>query len=346
MPAKGIRVSRSWLVTGGAGYIGTHIVAALIRAGDRVVVLDDLSTGHAKRLHGLAPLVRGSVHDVDLVARVLRRHDVNAVIHAAARTEVSASFADPAGFHRANVGGLQSVLAAMSAADVRRLVFASSAAVYGAGLGGPLAETGALRPLNPYGWSKLHGEQLLHDHAVRHGLRFVVLRYFNVAGTDDPQWLQANGPSVLSTLCDALLAGTPPQINGADYLSRDGTCVRDFIHVADVADANLAVAALLDRPGCAATFNVGRGVGSTIGELIAELGRLTGLPVAATVGPRRAGDVCHSVADISKLRHELGWQARHSLAQIIATHWEGCQAAVRPASLPIARSATTGLFAS
>lgn len=148
-----------------------------------------------------------------------------------------------------------------------------------------------------------------------------MLRYFNVAGTDDPQWLQAN--------CDALLAGTPPRINGADYLSRDGTCVRDFIHVADVAHANLAVAALLDRPGCAATFNVGRGVGTTIGELIAELGRMTGLPVTATVGPRRAGDVCHSVADVSRLRHEIGWQARHSLAQIIATHWKACHASVR-----------------
>lgn len=327
--------SQSWMVTGGAGYIGAHVVAALTRAGDRVVVLDDLSTGRAERLDGLTRLVRGSVHDTGLVTRTLVAHRIDAVIHAAARTDVPTSVADPAGFHRANVGGLKSVLAAMSAADVHRMLFASSAAVYGAGVGLPFSEAAPLKPENPYGWSKLHGEQLLHDHAYEHGLRFVALRFFNVAGCADPHWFAPGGPSVLNAFCAALLAGTPPRINGANYPSRDGTCVRDFIHVADVADVHLAVADLLDRPGCACTFNVGRGEASTIGEVLAQLGQLSGRDLAPRIEPRRDGDVGHSVADAGKLRRELGWQPAHSFEQIVASHWQACQAgtaATRPVS--------------
>lgn len=318
--------SRSWMVTGGAGYIGAHVVAALTRAGDRVVVLDDLSTGLAERLDGLAPLVRGSVHDTGLVTRTLVGHRLDSVIHAAARTDVSASVADPQGFQHANVGGLLSVLAAMSAADVHRMLFASSAAVYGAGVGLPFSESARLKPENPYGWSKLHGERLLAGHARQRGLRFVALRFFNVAGCADPRWLTPGGASVLSAFCAAVLAGTPPQINGADYPSRDGTCVRDFIHAADVADVHLAVADLLDRPGCASTFNVGRGQSSTIGEVLAQLDHLSGRDLAPWILPRRDGDVGHSVADVSKLGRELDWQATHSLEQIVASHWQACQA--------------------
>lgn len=316
---------RSWLVTGGAGYIGAHLVAALTRNGDRVAVLDDLSTGYAGRVDGLAPLVRGSVHDVDLVMRTLRGHQVNAVIHTAGRKDVPASLADPACFYRANVGGLQALLTAMSTAAVSRLLFSSSAAVYGAGTGHRLTEAAPLRPVNPYGWSKLHGERLLHAHAANHGLRFVALRYFNVAGTENPHWLEPDSPSVLSALCAALRAGTSPRINGHDYPSRDGTSVRDFVHAADVAEAHLAVAGLLDRAGCAATFNVGTGVGRTMGELLTDLGALTGRPLAPLRGPRRSGDVAHSVADINQLRRTVGWQAGHSFSQIITSHWNACQ---------------------
>ncbi|MDT0263887.1 NAD-dependent epimerase/dehydratase family protein [Jatrophihabitans lederbergiae] len=205
------------------------------------------------------------------------------------------------------------------------MLFSSSAAVYGAGTGHRLAEVAPLIPVNPYGWSKLHGERLLHAHAAKDGLRFVALRYFNVAGTENPHWLEPASPSVLSALCAALQAGTPPQINGHDYPSRDGTSVRDFIHAADVAQAHLAVAGLLDRDGCAATFNVGTGVGHTIGELLTHLGMLTGRPLSRLRGPRRAGDVAHSVADVNQLRRTVGWQAGHSFTQIISSHWNACQ---------------------
>jgi len=329
-----------WLVTGGAGYIGSHVVAALTKAGERVVIMDDLSSGHAEPIGEMAPLVVGTVHDGALMRRTLATHRVTAVVHTAARKDAAASVHDPAGFRRANIGGLHSVLAAMRDVGVARLVFSSSAAVSGPS-DRPVRESAPLAPGTPYGWTKAEGERLLARAAARYGLRYVALRYFNVAGAGDPRLADLDSPSVLSAMCRAVLTGGQPVVYGSDYPTPDGSCIRDFIHVADVAEAHRAVSGLLEHPGCAHTFNVGTGHGSSIRQVLTALQDSCGQPVVATVGARRPGDIPTSVANVDHLRTVAGWSARHSLPDIVTSHWRACgvlpreSGRSRPPLLPI-----------
>jgi UDP-glucose 4-epimerase len=316
---------RAWLVTGGAGYIGSHVVRALEEAGERVVVLDDLSTGVADRVHH-STLVRADVLDSTAVARACVEHGVVGVIHLAAKKSVQESVADPLLYYRENVEGLRSLLEAGARAGVRSLVFSSSAAVYGEVTHEPVTEDDLARPSNPYGRTKLIGEQMIREVAAATGLRWVALRYFNVAGAREPVLADRASVGLIPSTLRRLAAGAGPQIFGRDYPTSDGTCVRDFIHATDVASAHVAAAlALVEREVNEVTVNIGSGAGTSVLEVAEAARSIAGVadePWSQIVWqPRRAGDPAYSVAAVDRARELLGWQARAGLHEMISSEW-------------------------
>ncbi|MEU5720114.1 UDP-glucose 4-epimerase GalE [Streptomyces sp. NPDC020403] len=315
----------TWLITGGAGYIGTHVARAMAGAGERVVVLDDLSTGVGQRLPAEIPLVRGSASDRDRVDRVLAEHAVTGVVHLAAKKQVGESVEKPLLYYRENVGGLGVLLEAVVAAGVRRFVLSSSAAVYGVPDVDLIDEAVPCAPINPYGETKLAGELLVRAAGRAYGLSTACLRYFNVAGAAEPRLSDTGVHNVVPMFFDRLTRGEAPRIFGADYPTPDGTCVRDYIHVADLADAHLAVArALTERPvGGDLTVNVGRGEGVSVRELAGLVGEVTGLPAEPVIEPRRPGDAPRAVASAARLTAELGWSARLGVREMVESAWEG-----------------------
>lgn len=320
-----------WLVTGGAGYIGGHTVRALREHGDAVVVLDDLSTGLAERVDDDVPLVRASILDEDAVAAALSEHRIDGVMHFAARKSVPESVTRPLYYWRENVEGLRSVLAACERAGVGRFVYSSSAAVYGATPGGAVGEDDPCEPVNPYGTTKLVGEWLLADVHRASGLRYVALRYFNVAGARDARLADRGQANLVPIALDAVAHGTAPTVFGTDYDTPDGSCVRDFVHVDDLADAHVAATSLLDAP-CAETLNVGVGRGFSVLEVMATVARVAGRPADPVVAERRPGDPASVVADVSRIAERLGWRARHDLEDIVSSAWEARVSRSAPAS--------------
>ena len=317
----------TWLVTGGAGYIGSHVVEAMRDAGEAVVVLDDLSTGDQDRVPGI-PVVVGSVLDPDLVQRVIREHDIHGVVHLAAKKQVEESVRRPLLYYRENVEGLRVLLDAVVSAGVESFVFSSSAAVYGAPDVDLVREDVECRPVNPYGRTKLIGEQMLSEVAAATGLRHVSLRYFNVAGAARPELADRGAANLVPMVFERLTARTAPRIFGDDHPTPDGTCIRDFIHVSDIASAHVAAArALADGRLRALTANIGRGEGVSVREMIETIRRVTGTAdepwAAPVVEPRRAGDPARVVASADVLRDTLGWQAQHGLDDMVASAWAG-----------------------
>lgn len=315
----------TWLITGGAGYIGSHVVAAMHAAGDRLVVLDDLSTGRAERLPDV-PLVVGSVLDQPLVSRALRVHDVEGIIHIAAKKQIEESVRAPLTYYRENVEGLRLLLEAAAGARVRSIVFSSSAAVYGSPDVDLVHEDVAQRPVNPYGESKLVGEWMIRSVAAATGLRYVVLRYFNVAGAAAPELRDVGRTNLMPMVFEQLKAGRPPRVFGDDYPTPDGTCIRDFVHVADVASAHVRAArALSGGEVDALTANVGRGEGVSVREMIDTIRAVTGTATQPwsepRVEPRRAGDPARVVASADRLRDTLGWQARFDVEAMVRSAW-------------------------
>ncbi|WP_345410149.1 UDP-glucose 4-epimerase GalE [Actinomycetospora chlora] len=310
-------------MTGGAGYIGAHTARALRARGDAVVVLDDLSSGLAERVDDDVALVRASVLDGDAVAAAITEHRLDGVMHFAARKSVPDSVARPLHYWHENVEGLRTVLAAATGAGVERFVYSSSAAVYGATSGAAVAEDAACAPVNPYGTTKLAGEWLLADLHAATGLRYVALRYFNVAGARDARLADRGRENLVPIALDAVAAGRAPTVFGTDYDTPDGSCVRDFVHVDDLADAHVAATALLDDPDrpCAETLNVGVGRGYSVLEVVAAIARATGRPVEPVRGGRRPGDPPAVVADTTRIRERLGWTARHDLDDIVTSAW-------------------------
>jgi len=316
------------LVTGGAGYIGSVVAAQLVAAGHEVTVLDDLSTGFADAVPPGATFVKGTLRDS--TAEVLS-DGIDAVLHFAAKSLVGESVRDPAKYWSNNLGGTISLLEAMREIGVRTIVFSSTAAVYGEPERTPILETDPTRPTNPYGASKVAVDTTLSEFCRLYGFGAVSLRYFNVAGADQGaggRWLgERHNPE--THLIPAVLAaaeqGRPVQIFGDDYPTPDGTCVRDYIHVTDLADAHLRALAAT-RPGEHRVYNLGNGAGFSVREVIEVCREVTGIDIGADVGPRRAGDPAVLVASSARIQSELGWRASRDLRAMAADAWRFTQA--------------------
>jgi UDP-glucose 4-epimerase len=311
----------TWLVTGGAGYIGLHVVEALRAAHNDVVVLDDLSTGRADLVD--VPLVRGSVHDAALLRTTIREHDVRGVVHLAAKKQVGESVERPLHYYRENVDGLITLLEVLRETGVDVLVFSSSAAVYGMPDVEFVTESTPTVPLSPYGETKLVGEWLTRAAATAYGLRFALLRYFNVAGAGRPELSDTGVTNLVPMVFQRLTDGKPPMLFGDDYPTPDGSCVRDYIHVADLARAHVAALEHLVGGGENLLLNVGRGEGASVLELLAVVAEVTGLPTDPEVLPRRAGDPARVVASAELIRDTLGWTAEHDVREMVSSAWAG-----------------------
>lgn len=298
---------------------------AMTGAGKRVVVLDDISTGIEGRLPADVPLVRGSASDRALLDRVLAEHEVTGVVHLAAKKQVGESVEKPLVYYRENVTGLAVLLEAVVAAGVRRFLFSSSAAVYGVPDTELITEETPCAPINPYGETKLAGEWLVRATGRAHSVSTACLRYFNVAGAAEPELSDTGVYNVVPMIFDRLTRGEAPRIFGDDYPTPDGTCVRDYIHVADLADAHLAVARRLSEPGFAGdlTVNIGRGEGVSVRELADLVGEVSGLPAEPVIEPRRPGDAARAVASAARMTEELGWTARRGVREMVESAWEG-----------------------
>jgi UDP-glucose 4-epimerase len=313
------------LITGGAGYIGAHVVRSLLQDGAAVVVLDDLTTGTASRVDPAATFVEGTVRDRALVGQVLREHAVTGVVHIAAKKQVAESVADPLLYYRENVDGLVALLDACRDASVDRFVFSSSAATYGLPDVDLVDEQTPGVPLSPYGESKLVGEWLLRDCERAYGLRAMLLRYFNVAGAATPELSDTGVFNLVPMVFERLEAGQRPRVFGGDYPTPDGTCVRDFVHVADIADAHRAAARALDDGAPGATYNIGRGEGASVLDVLAVVAEVTGRDTTPDVVDRRPGDPARVVAAVDRIRDGLGFSAAHDLRSMVESAWAGWQ---------------------
>jgi UDP-glucose 4-epimerase len=319
----------SVLVTGGAGYIGSHTVHALVEAGESVVVVDNLSTGFAAFLPQGVPLVVGDAGDEPLVEGVIAQHGVASIIHFAGSVVVPDSVRDPLGYYRNNTMTTRSLLNAAVKQGVNRFIFSSTAAVYGNPDQMPVREDAPTRPLSPYGSSKLMTEIMLHDTASAHRMSYVVLRYFNVAGAD-PQarmGLATIGATHLLKIAVEAATGQRAKIDvyGTDYPTPDGSCIRDFIHVTDLAQAHRAALSYLRDGGASVTLNCGYGRGYSVLETIEAVRRVSGRNFAVQYAPRRPGDIMTMVADTGRMRATLDWTPQYDHLETIAAHalaWE------------------------
>jgi len=320
------RDTNVWMVTGGAGYIGGHTVPRLLGAGHRVVVLDDLSTGMPHRLPEGAAMVNASVLDTDAVAAALKEHRVTGVIHFAAKKSVPESVADPMLYYQQNVGGTISLLTAMLRAGTMKLVYSSTAAVYGVPDREVVTEDGPAVPINPYGRSKLTCEQMIKSVGEAHGLSWLSLRYFNAVGADGASLSDRGISNLFPLVFKAFADGRPVLVTGDDFDTPDGTGVRDYIHVADLADAHVAAVGRLSRGPAGEIVNVGTGRGYSVLEVLAALEEVTGRKVPYVVGPRRPGDPAKVVACVERARHVLGWSAKRDLKEMVSSAWHARQA--------------------
>ena len=308
------------LVTGGAGYIGSHVVRLLAERGDEVVIVDDMSNGIASRVSGHA------IEEIDLAASdaeealvsVMQRHGVEAVIHFAAKKQVGESVERPVWYYRQNVNGLANLLAAIDRQGVERLVFSSSAAVYGIPDVNLVEEDIDCRPINPYGQTKLIGEWMIDNARIATNLKAVKLRYFNVAGAGWPDLADTAVMNLIPIVLDRVKRGEQPVIFGSDYDTPDGTCIRDYIHVKDLAEAHIAALDYLATGETSqSSFNVGTGEGASVAEVIDAMARGMNQEIVPIRGERRAGDPPKLVADVSRIAAELSWKAEFRLEDIV-----------------------------
>lgn len=314
------------LVTGGAGYIGSHAVRRLVELNHRVIVLDDLSKGHREAVDAKATFVRGNTADTELVDQILKEHSIEAVLHFAAFIEVGESVADPEKYYRNNFSAAVSLLGSMARAGVKKFVFSSTAATYGNPIRTPIDESHPNAPINPYGMSKRMVEIALEDFRKAYDLGYTCLRYFNVAGASpDGKIGEAHEPEshlIPRILLAARDGQAAAQIFGTDYDTKDGTCVRDYIHVVDLVEAHV-LALNSSQPGLGRFYNLGSESGFTVKEVIAACERVTGRKLTVEEKPRRAGDPAVLVASSARIREELGWERKYpDLETIIGHAWQ------------------------
>jgi UDP-glucose 4-epimerase len=311
----------TWLITGGAGYIGAHVVHAMRASGFPVIVLDDLSTGSTTRIPGI-PLVVGSVGDGALVRRTISDGGVTGVIHLAGKKQAAESISQPLTYYQHNVEGLRCLLEAAAGAGLTAFVFSSSAAVYGMPSADLVTEDTACHPQSPYGITKLVGEWMIRDTARATGMRYANLRYFNVAGAARPELADRNASNLIPVTIQRLRTGQSPRIFGDDYPTPDGTCIRDYIHVADVASAHVAAARAVSSGELQSlTANVGRGQGASVREVLRVIQRVSESGLDPVVDGRRPGDPARVVASASRIQRVLGWTARYGLDEMISSAW-------------------------
>ena len=318
----------SWLVTGGAGYIGSHVVRAFAEQGIDTVVVDDLSSGRHAFLPTGARFVQGTILDGPQLENTIERFDVQGVVHLAGFKYAGVSVSRPLHTYQQNVTGTATLLAAMAAKGVDRIVFSSSAAVYGTPDVDLVTEDTEQHPESPYGESKLVGEWIIADQGRAEGLRHTSLRYFNVVGSGTTEVFDPSPHNLFPLVFEALIEGRTPRINGDDYPTPDGTCVRDYIHVADLAAAHVVAAKRLDAgEPLEPVYNLGSGDGSSVGEIMQTVAAVTGIEFTPEVGPRRPGDPARIVASGDLAARDLDWKMRHTLSQMVESAWEARRAA-------------------
>ena len=316
----------TWLITGGAGYIGAHVVESVLASDREVVVLDDLSSGIAARLSSKAHLIQISLQDSTGINRVFEDADITGVVHLAAKKRVGESVERPDYYWQENVIGLQNIMEAMKLHGVRHFVFSSSAAVYGQPDVSPdtlITEQTPCSPINPYGATKLEGEVLSKAMAESNGMRVAALRYFNAAGAGRPELGDQYIFNLVPIVFDALDHGYQPKVFGNDYQTPDGSCIRDYVHVQDLADAHISAMNFVEgsNPGFTA-INIGTGSGTSVYEVLEMIQDVTGISIEPIVGPRREGDPPALVADASLAKELLSWQSSRDLREIISSAWD------------------------
>ena len=327
------------LVTGGAGYIGSHMVLELRDAGEAVVVIDNLSTGFRWAVPDDVPLIVGDVGDIELVSRLIREWNVQSIIHFAGSIIVPESVSDPLKYYRNNTANSRNLIEAAVSTGVNAFIFSSTAAVYGMPDENPVSETAPLRPMSPYGTSKLMTEFMLADVARAHDFRYVALRYFNVAGADPEGRTGQSTPEathLIKVACETALGRRPHmQVFGTDYPTADGTCIRDYIHVKDLARAHMRALAHLRRGGASEVFNCGYSRGASVLEVVDAVKRASKTDFEVKLAPRRPGDPAAIVASSAKIREALGWTPEYDDLDVIvaqAFQWERYLASRREAS--------------
>ncbi len=330
----------SILVTGAAGFIGSHAILALAEAGHRVVALDNLSTGQRWAVPPGMPFIEGDITDRDLLKDAFAHYQVDSVMHFAGSIEVGESVTHPLEYYRNNTVGSLALIEAVVEAGIKRMVFSSTAAVYGEPETQPIPENAPTRPINPYGWTKLMTEQMLADASAAHGFSYAALRYFNVSGAD-PMGRAGESikkPSHLIKRAVQVAVGVLPELGifGEDYPTPDGTCVRDYIHVSDLVDAHLLALRRLEEGGGNITMNCGHGRGASIREVVRAVERATGEPLRVRSAPRRPGDPPALIAAADRIKSELGWQPRYDLDAMVvhALAWERLLAAAPDGAHP------------
>jgi UDP-glucose 4-epimerase len=319
----------TWLITGGAGYIGAHVVESVLKSGREVVVLDDLSTGIAARLNPEVPLVQTSLQNVADLNRIFEDADITGVVHLAAKKRVGESVERPDYYWQENVVGVKNLLEVIKRHDVKNFVFSSSASVYGqpsVPIGTLITENMGCEPINPYGATKLEGELLSRAMADSDGLKVAALRYFNVAGTGRPNLGDQYIFNLVPIVFDALDRGDQPNVFGNDYPTPDGSCIRDYVHVQDLAEAHIAAMNFIEGsdPGFTA-INIGTGSGTSVYEVLNMIQEVTGISIDPIIGQRREGDPPALVAEVSKAKQVLDWTSTRDLRDIVSSAWGAWQ---------------------
>jgi UDP-glucose 4-epimerase len=315
----------TWLVTGGAGYIGAHVVKSLLENDFKVVIVDDLSTGLARKVPQNVVFEKIDIAETNKLAQIMKSNKVEGVIHLAAKKAVGESMINPSLYFKENIGGFISLLEAMSQADVKRIVYSSSAAVYGTPTENKVTEKSATNPESPYGETKLVGEWLLKADEKARQIQWIALRYFNVVGAANPELGDTGVNNLVPMAFRALSNNQRPQVFGGDYATQDGSCIRDYIHVSDLADSHLIAAQKLLNENYCGIINIGRGQGFSVKQVMDTISEVLGKNINYEVVDRRPGDPAQTIADVSKAKSDLNWEAKKDLKSMVSSAWQAWQ---------------------